>query len=501
MSIFIGVDIGTTHVKVLAVTNEAELLAEEKQSYAIDQPQDGYCEQDAQELFNAFLYTFKKVLQNIDVSQLQAVCFSTAYHSIMAVDNEGRSLTKLITWADTRSVAYAKQLQHTAMGKTIFQHTGTPLHPMSPLCKIAWLRDKLPELFSQAHKFISFKEYLWYQLFGVYCVDYSVASASGLFNIQQLIWEEEALRFCGIHAEQLSRPVSPLHTATGLRQHYRETWNLLKDVTFVIGAGDGALANLGAGAITPGVAALTIGTSGAIRRVSDQPVLDEQGRLFTYLLTDHLYVQGGAMNNGGIALQWFVQNFLTQQETEEESIDLFFQSVQKVPAGSDGLVFLPYLLGERAPVWDAEAKAVFIGIKSSHTRQHFMRAVIEGICFAMRQLLQLLETAGTVETIYATGGFTRSPVWLQMLADILHKKIVLSSTADASAMGAVFMAMHAKGVIRKWQDVHRLLTCEKAYEPRAAESGLYETNIRVFGHLYEKLKDDFVLLSRQEKNA
>jgi gluconokinase len=229
--------------------------------------------------------------------------------------------------------------------------------------------------------------------------------------------------------------------------------------------------------------------------------LDEQGRLFTYLLTDHLYVQGGAMNNGGIALQWFVQNFLTQQETEEESIDLFFQSVQKVPAGSDGLVFLPYLLGERAPVWDAEAKAVFIGIKSSHTRQHFMRAVIEGICFAMRQLLQLLETAGTVETIYATGGFTRSPVWLQMLADILHKKIVLSSTADASAMGAVFMAMHAKGVIRKWQDVHRLLTCEKAYEPRAAESGLYETNIRVFGHLYEKLKDDFVLLSRQEKNA
>ncbi|MES1220164.1 MAG: gluconokinase [Bacteroidota bacterium] len=496
MALFIGIDIGTTHVKVIAANEFSAIVCEEKSSYPLYQPQDGFCEQDAEEIFTALLSTLKKVIVKINAHDIKTVCFSAAFHSIMAVDKSGQPLTRLLTWADTRSNDYAKQLKRTGAGKIIYGKTGTPIHPMSPLCKIAWIRDNMKDVFENAGKFISGKEYVWYKLFGKYQVDYSLASATGLFNSENLRWCDEALDFCGASVDSLSEPVSVLHTETILNKKYLQELGLPDNVSFITGAGDGAMANLGVGAIVPGIAALTIGTSGAIRTATDFAINDEKGRLFNYLLTDKIYINGGGINNGGIVLQWFVQTFLQKEFSSEKDYEWFFEEISQVKPGADGLIFLPYILGERAPVWDADAKGVFIGIKSTHTLKHFMRAVIEGVCFSLLQLLNTMEEKTTIDMIYVTGGVTQSPLWLQMLADILNKKIKVLKSADASAMGVVYLGMYATGAIKDWNGIKKFALGESTFDPSSIDKNLYQRNISIFEHLYDKLKDDFEVLSQ-----
>jgi len=495
MPLFIGIDIGTTNVKVIAANETSAIVCEEKMSYPMYQPQDSYCEQDAEEIFTALINVLKKVIAKIDAREIATVCFSAAFHSIMAVDKNGKPLTALLTWADTRSNFYAKQLKQSGKGKTIYEKTGTPVHPMSPLCKIAWIRDNMPDTFAAAYKFISIKEYTWYKLFERYEVDYSVASASGLFESKNHSWCKEALNFCGITAGSLSIPVSTLHTETKLADEYHRELNLPHGVLFITGAGDGSMANLGCGAILPGIAALTIGTSGAIRTVTNHPIPDAQGRLFNYLLTDDRYITGGGINNGGIVLQWFLQTFLQKEFAPEKDYEWFFEEIKQVSPGADGLLFLPYILGERAPVWDADAKGVFMGIRSTHTIKHFMRAVIEGICFSLLQLLNAIEEKTIVNRIYATGGFTQSTLWLQMLADILNKKITILTSADASAMGTVYLGMYKTGIIKDWDEIQKFSSAGTEFIPDKNLQHLYKNHITVFGHLYDKLKDDFDILS------
>jgi gluconokinase len=496
MALFIGVDIGTTNIKVIAVDESLAIVCEEKASYPLYQLKDGWCEQDADEIFNAFTTVFKKVVARIDSRQIKAVSFSAAYHSIFAMDENGKPLTPVITWADTRSNAYAKQLKQSGQWKVIYQQTGTPIHPMTPLCKIAWIKDNQPDVFNKAYKFISVKEYIWFKLFGKFQVDYSIASASCLFDSRNKRWCKEALAFCGINESQLSIPVPVLHTQSVLTKQYQEELRLPAEILFVAGAGDGATANLGCGAIFRGIAALTIGTSGAIRIVTKDSLRDENGGLFSYVLADDLFVNGGPINNGGIVLQWFLQTFLQKQSVAEDDFELLFKEAAEIKEGADGLIFLPYILGERAPVWDADARGVFIGIRSNHTIKHFMRAVIEGVCFALLQVLKMIEEKSEIKVLYATGGFTQSPLWLQMLADILNKEIRVINNVDASATGAVYMGMKAAGFINDWEEIGKFSLTEKKIVPDRDKQKAYQKYFGIFSHLYEKLKHDFELLSQ-----
>src|SRR5689334_25069456 len=182
MSLFVGIDIGTTHVKIIAANEMSAIVCSEKASYSMYQPQDGYGEQDADEIFTALIKVFKRLQTKINTQEIAAVCFSSAFHSVLAVDKDGNPLTSLVTWADTRSNDYAKRLKKSGAGRSIYLKTGVPIHPMSPLCKIAWIRDHQPDVFRKTFKFISMKEYAWYKLFGKYQVDHSIASATGLFD-------------------------------------------------------------------------------------------------------------------------------------------------------------------------------------------------------------------------------------------------------------------------------------------------------------------------------
>ena len=495
----IGIDIGTTNTKAVAFTRDGKVLASANATYSPFTDTEGRHELDPGELFGAVIQVLGEVLTHTSTRQgLAGISFSAAMHSLLAVDREGVPLTKAITWADLRSHSYAEALRGTEAGKRIYRQTGTPIHAMSPLCKLLWLRDREPGIFQQAAKFISIKEYIWWKLFGKYQVDYSIASATGLFDIYAFDWYKESLERAGIGSERLSIPVPSTQVETAVTPSLAAVLRLPMGVPFVIGGSDGCLANLGSLAVKPGETALTIGTSGAIRMTTPAPTYDPRERIFNYILTKDYYIAGGATNNGGGVVQWFIEHFLGKGAATPEEIQAFAEEAASAPPGSEGLVFLPYLQGERAPVWDADAKGVLYGIRSIHQQRHFMRAVLEGVSYSLYQIgLSLEETIGPIRHIYASGGFTRSKTWLQLLADIFNRKVYVTGVADASAIGAVVLGWYALGMAASLEEPLQSFQIAETYEPDPARHLLYRKNFEIYSVLYDRLKD----LEKTKRNA
>jgi gluconokinase len=496
MHFIIGVDIGTSGTKAIAFTSEGKIIGNTYVSYSPLTALAGHHELDPEVLFKAVISCIEKVIQQTKSGQvaLSGISFSAAMHSVIAVDDNGNALTNAITWADARSASYANALRNTPAGRDIYRYTGTPVHPMSPLCKIMWIRDQQPTIFARTHKFISIKEFIFYRLFGQYLIDHSIASCTGLFDIYTKTWYAPALQTAGITTDHLSQPVSTTYSVMGLKKQYATQLGIDENTPFIMGASDGCLANLGSNATEPGDMSLTIGTSGAVRMINSQPEYDEQERIFNYILTDALYVSGGAINNGVVLLKWYAENFLQKPFTSGNDIEWFVQQAAQAPAGTDGLIFLPYVLGERAPVWDAAAKGVFLGIHSGHTQSHFMRAIIEGINYALFQVAaSVQETVGPIQHIYASGGFINSPVWLQWLTNLFGKEIIVINKEDASSIGAAILGLQATGLIKN--NGSEFFHAQQQYHPDQQMHILYQKYYRVYASLYNKLKDEFKTLS------
>ncbi|MFI5156406.1 MAG: gluconokinase, partial [Chitinophagales bacterium] len=459
MKYIIGVDIGTSGTKAIAMNVAGSVLHTAYESYQGISWHPDQNELEPKLLLSATVKVLKEIKEkSAGRDGLIGVCFSCALHSVIAVNKKGQPLTNAITWADLRSKSFAATLRDTVAGKEIYKNSGTPIHPMSPLCKIMWIREKMPAIFEETSKFISIKEYIWFEFFGKYQVDYSIASGTGLFDINKLLWFGPSLDAAGIGTDRLSDPVSPLHSESDLSKTYQKLTGISARTPFIIGGSDGCLANLGSHAVRPGDLALTIGTSGAVRMVSGVSQFDEKERIFNYILTEGLYVSGGAINNGGIAVKWYVDNFMPKNETPPKDFPSMVEETEKICPGSEGLIFLPYLLGERAPIWNADAKGVFFGIYSGHTAQHFLRSVIEGISFSLYQIARTLEEIITpVKKIYASGGFIHSSTWLQMIADIFNKEVCVTKGADASAVGAAIMGLYALKEIPDLMDTGKMI--------------------------------------------
>jgi gluconokinase len=492
MQYVIGIDIGTTNSKAVAFTTGGEVLASVGGSYAVFTDADGRHELDPERLIEAVVAALVQVLKATGQEGLTGISFSCAFHSLLAVDNQGIPLTRAMTWADLRPSVQAKALKGSEAGGRIYRHTGTPIHAMSPLCKLLWLKEKQPDLFQRTTRFIGIKEYIWWRLFGKYQVDHGIASATGLLDIRRLDWYEESLVLAGIDAGRLSVPVPCTHIESGLLPDARALLSGMvpEGLPFVIGGGDGCMANLGSGAVRPGETALTIGTSGAIRMTAAGPEDDPGERIFSYILSDRCYACGGATNNGGNVLKWFIEGVLGVKEGDDSGWQQRMAEAERVPPGCEGLIFLPYLQGERAPVWDADAKGVFFGIRSIHDHRHFVRACLEGISYSLCQIgASLEETIGPIQHIYASGGFTRSAMWLQLIADVFFKKVHLTGAADASATGAAIMGFYALGLIDDLDIAKSLVPVVQTYEPDAERHAVYRENYKKFTQLYDRLKD------------
>lgn len=486
-SYIIGIDIGTGSAKAIAMTEEGSIIADSQFFYPTENTQPGYSEQDPDVIWKAFANCIKRIVSILKYPPV-SISLSSAMHSLMVLNKKNKPITPLITWLDTRSAGIAERLRNLTEAEHIYNATGTPIHSMSPLCKIIWLRENSPRIFKAAFKFISIKEYIWYQLFEKYEIDFSIASATGLFNIDRYDWNDTSLQLCGIHYSQLSDLVSTDCIRKDVSPVISALLSVPATTSFCIGASDGCLANVGSYAIEKGTAALTIGTSGAVRIASSKPVLNFNAMTFNYLLDNKTFICGGPVNNGGNIVDWLFSTFMNISQPSEKDYKDLFKAIDKVPAGSKGLIFLPYLHGERSPVWDERSSGVFFGIKPFHTNDFFLRAALEGICYSMNQVLEIVESSTKkIQQLNVGGGFIHSKTWLKILADITGKKLCLIETEDSSAVGAVLLNMKALKMIKNYSALKPGKNA--VIMPDKDNNKVYKRYYAVFAKLYEPMKE------------
>ncbi len=491
--VVIGIDIGTTSTKSVAYDVTGRAGASHAVAYPLAEPHPGYAEQDPDVIVAAVLATVREVVART-AGPVLAVSFSTAMHALIGLDAEGRPLTPSVTWADSRASAQAERIRASPGGLALHRRTGTPVHPMSPLTKLVWFRENEPELCGRVAHWVGIKDHVVAQMCGVLVTDHSVASGTGLLDIHRLHWDPEALALAGVVATQL--PTLLPTTAVlpgGLTAATAAATGLPRTTPVVLGAGDGPLANLGLGAVRPGVAACSIGTSGALRVMVETPGVDPDGGVFCYALTADRWAVGGAINNGGIVLGWAGDALAPDLGPHAE--DRLLALAATVPPGCGGLVMLPYLLGERAPQWGSVARGAYVGLTREHRREHLVRAALEGVCQQLALVLASMRAAGNeVREIRATGGFARSPFWRQLLADVLDMDVGFPSGHEGSSFGAALLAMQALGLVASVDVAADMVTITETVHPDPAAAATHRALRPVFAGLYAALVPAFTSL-------
>ncbi|MGY1814931.1 gluconokinase [Blastococcus sp. SYSU D00820] len=452
--VVIGLDVGTTAVKAVAFDPASPWRASALRGYPLLQPAPGHQVQDPAAVLDATLAALAECVAACGGARVLAVSVSTAMHGLLALDADRRPLTPLLTWADSRATVQARALRADGSARDLHRITGTPVHPMSPLIKLVWFRLSDPDTFARARWWVGLKDLVLLELTGRLVTELSSASATGLLDLATAEWSPLALSHAGVAAGRLPEVLSPtalleLATAPAARV------GLPAGTPVVAGAADGPLGNLGTGALSPGTAGLSLGTSGAVRMVVDRPRTDPDGRLFCYALTPDAWVVGGAISNGAHVVDWAGRALAPDLAASSEAALL--ELAAAVPAGSEGLVMLPYLVAERAPLWDPDVPGAYLGLQRRHGRGHLVRAAVEGVALQLAAVVDLLDGVEPVREVRATGGAFRSPLWRSAVAAAIGRPVVVTDDAGGSALGAAALGWLALGRADRLADAAAVL--------------------------------------------
>ncbi|MGY1706039.1 gluconokinase [Geodermatophilus sp. SYSU D00697] len=484
MDVVVGLDSGTTATKAVTAGTDGRVRDVSSVGYPLLVPAPGRAELDAGRLQAAAVEALEEVSARARDrgDRVLGISLSTAMHGLVPMDDEGTPLGPLLTWADDRAAEWAAALVADGRAADLHARTGTPVHAMSPLVKLSWERAQDPDLVSGTPRWGGVKELVVAALVGGrHVVDRSCASTTGLYDIRGGRWDEEALAIAGVRSDQLGEVLSTTAVLTGLRADVAEATGLPAGLPVVVGASDGVLANLGVGAVRPEVAAVSLGTSGAMRVVVPAPTVDPGHRLFCYALTDDHWVVGGAVNNGGSVVRWAARalaaGFDTPDPEGEAADDLdarLLAEAAEVPTGSSGLLCLPYLLGERAPWWRSGLRGAYIGLRREHRRPHLVRAAVEGVC----QQLALVRDAFAatdlpVREVRATGGAVASPLWVRTLAAALDLPVRVADSPEGTGLGACLLGLHALGALPDLDAATALVAVNEPVQPDPAEVEVY----------------------------
>lgn len=494
---FMSLDMGTSSVRAVLFDEKGFQRHMESIECSLTASSAGRAEIDPDFIFDSCLKVIGNCVKNSPTGKyrLAGVGMSCHMHSLMLVDSRGRPLTNLMTWADNRAAGEAEYIAESFGAGELYTRTGCRVqHPLYPLSKLLWLKKNEPGIFNAACKYITIKEYVIFRLFGQYAVDYTLASCQGCYNIHTQKWDSRILNdILGVTEEKFSEVVECTHVFRGFRAEFEGVLGIPADTPFVIGSGDGIMANIGCGVCDDTSFSSTIGTSGAIRTAVDKPLLDPQQRTWCYSFTKDMWVAGGAINNGGIILKWLRDEFRKQFEYDaadgEGIYALFDRFAGEIPAGSEGLIFLPYLTGERCPDWNAGVRGLLYGLGYSHGRKHIIRAAMEGVMYRLFSVYEVLSALrnGTPQ-IKANGGYAKSDLWLQIQADLFNREVLVSEVTEASALGAAYMAMLALGAVGDIKSLLPAMKPRKAIRPIAENADAYrktyETAMKVYNSIY-----------------
>ena len=499
MGVVLAVDIGTGSCRCALYNPELKCLSSAAVEYSTLYPKPDWAEQDPEAVYSSVIKAIEETMAKgaQGGAAIDALTLDCSVHTVMGLSKDGSPVTPVLTWEDSRARSLVTRWKQQNKGSGVYSSTGCPLHPMYSSAKIAWWRENQPEVFQKVKTFVSLKAFILSRLTGELLEDQATVSGSGLLNVNTLDWDDGVLSLTGISRGQLAPVAMPAKILKGLRREIAARTGLLPSTQVVLGSSDAAMSSLGSGTINPDQMTVMIGTSGAVRRLIDRPAFDSQQRTFCYYLGNRVWFAGGAINNGGLMLRWFRDNLgeRAKQEAQkrgESPYTVLSDYAAKAPPGADGLLFLPFLAGERSPYWDGNMRGVLLGLSLHHGQAHMIRALMEGVCYRIRSVSKPLdELFGVPKQVRVTGGFTRSPLWLQILANVLGRELLVLEEPEGSVLGATAFAYHALGMLDSLTCLLDKNPVSKAIHPEPELHQFYTGEFERYMRVYWKMKEEF----------
>lgn len=502
MSTLLGIDIGTSGTKTLAIDQRGRILASALETYPCYVPKPLWSEQDPEDWWQATIRSVRRVMRQAKLkpADVKAIGLSGQMHGSVFLDKNHKVIRRAILWNDQRTAAECAEIERRAGGRAeLIRMVANPALTGFTAPKILWLRNHEPRHFERLRKVLLPKDEIRRRLTGELATEVSDASGMLLLDVARRAWSRELLSALELDIELLATCYESEDVTGKLTAQAAAALGLTTDCLVVGGAGDCAAGAVGNGIVTPGVLSTSIGTSGVMFVHSEQVKIDPEGRVHTFChaVRGKWHMMGVNLSAGG-SLQWF-RNELCKADvekarrTKKEIYDLLTAEAKAAPVGSDGLFFLPYLSGERTPHADPDARGCFVGLTLAHTRGHMIRAILEGVTFSMRDSLEIFDRLGVpVRQIRASGGGSRSPLWRQIQADVFGRKVVTINSEEGPAYGVALLAAAGAGVfknVREACDATIRVVSETAPERKAKQ--YYDRAFPEYQQLYRSLKDDF----------
>ena len=494
MKYLLAHDLGTSGDKATLFSQDGELVASRVRSYPVYYSGKNQAQQDAEDWWQAFRLSTGELLSasGVDPADIAAVSFSGQMMGCLCVDRQGAPLRPAIIWADSRASEQSRKIDENISQWDFYNITGHRNMPYYGVQKLMWVRDKEPEIYRNTYKVLNAKDYIVHKLTGVFCTDYSDANSMTCFDINTLSWSERLVGISGIEPEKLPEAHPSTYVAGGVTREAADLTGLAPGTPVVIGGGDGVIASVGAGSVLPGRTYSCMGTSAWVTTCTDKPIYDSQMRTVTWVHpSPGMYAPNGTMQAAGAAFSWLRDTVCAglAEEAARRGVSaytLMDELAQASPPGSNGLVFLPYLMGERAPRWDPDLKGAFLGLSVSTSLGDMIRGVLEGVTMNLAVIMDCLRQHVDIHKLVLVGGGAKGQVWRQIMADIYGADILVPTVLEeAGSMGACVTAGVGIGMYGSFTKIDDFLEIASVCRPNAQAHGAYSQIRPVFEQCFQ----------------
>ncbi len=505
MAYLLGVDIGTSGTKTVLFDIQGRTIASDTQEYPLYQPKNGWAEQDPEDWWRATHVSTQNVLRKsgVDAKDIKGVGLSGQMHGLVLLDREGKVLRRSIIWCDQRTTAECVEITEKIGAKRLIEITANPALTGFTASKAMWVKNNEPEIFEKVAKILLPKDYIRYMLTGEYATEVSDASGMQFLDVPKRQWSGEVLTKLGLREDMLGKVYESYEVSGSVHREAAALTGLVPGTPVVGGGGDQAAGAVGNGIVRAGVISSTIGTSGVVFAHSDTISIDPNGRVHTFChAVPGAWHTMGVTQGAGLSLQWFRNQFCRAEMDTASSMgvdpyQLMDKEAAQVGPGANGLLYLPYLMGERTPHLDADCRGVFFGLSASHTKRDMLRAVMEGVVYSLRDCLEIMKDMGVpVGEVRASGGGGKSPLWRQMQADVFGTEIQTINSSEGGALGVALLAGVGTGVYKSVPEAcDATIGVVTRQNGDAALKSTYDGYYGLYKNLYKSLAGDFKTLA------